>query len=381
MNAPLKALAGLVAVALVGVAALVADGAPGSAASAQKKLERSVADALGPDDAAWAAVVMDGQKAVVTGEAPSEEARAALIARVAAASGRGGLLAGGVTAVDASGLAAAPPEPVADPYLFVAERENGTLALSGYVPDQETRDAIYRLAGELFPDTDISGALEIAGGAPADVDTWRIAAETSLRALYYLERGAVSAENARFAVAGDAQDDVRASAARMLMTALPGNLEGEADVAVLASEPPSQPAAAAAAPAQSEPEAEAQPADCAAPLRDAVAQISITYSSSDSDLDPGTQAKLRDVAALLAGCAEARLRITGHTDSRGRAAGNFLLSRERAEIVREFLIASGAPQDRTAAEGAGESQPIANNATEAGRERNRRIEFEIVSSP
>ncbi|MCK5749266.1 MAG: BON domain-containing protein, partial [Oricola sp.] len=217
MNAFLKLLAGLAAVALIGAAALLFEGAPGSAGSAQEKLAARAADILEEQEADWASVRIDGQKAILSGEAPTQEARETLITAVAAAEGRGGLFSGGVTAVDASGLAAAPPEPVADPYIFIAERENGTLALSGYVPDQATRDAVYELARELFPDTEISGDLDIAGGAPADVDTWRIAAETSLRALYYLERGAVSAEGPRFAIAGQAQDEVRSSAARMLM--------------------------------------------------------------------------------------------------------------------------------------------------------------------
>jgi len=142
MNAFLKLLAGLAAVALIGAAALLFEGAPGSAGSAQEKLAARAADILEEQEADWASVRIDGQKAILSGEAPTQEARETLITAVAAAEGRGGLFSGGVTAVDASGLAAAPPEPVADPYIFIAERENGTLALSGYVPDQATRDAM-----------------------------------------------------------------------------------------------------------------------------------------------------------------------------------------------------------------------------------------------
>ncbi len=389
MTAFLKFLAALAAVALLAVAAFLIDGAPGSAASAERRLEESAREALGDDAAAWASVTMDGQKAILSGEAPDDEARADLIARIAAAQGGGGLVSGGVTAVDAGALTVVEAPPTADPFLFIAEYENSVLAFSGHAPDQETRDEIFRLAHNLFPDTEISGGLEIARGAPASPESWGIAAETSLRALYYLRHGAVSAENERFSVMGEAEDTVRAGAARMLMTALPEGLAGEAEIFV-DEETPVQadpaPRADAPAPASSmaaqdnAPAASAAPAvDCLAPLRNAVSVLNIRYSSADSGLDDNEKRRLREVATLLSACPGARLRITGHTDSLGSAPGNLLLSRERARIVGEFLVSAGAAPSAVAADGAGESEPLANNATEEGRERNRRIEFEIIS--
>ncbi|PQA85691.1 OmpA family protein [Hyphococcus luteus] len=384
MNAFLKLLAGLAVLALIGLAAFFIDGAPGSAASAQRKLEESAVKALGADAGAWASVTMDGQKAILSGTAPSEAARDALIARVAAAEGGGGLVAGGVTTVDAGALKVIAAPPVADPFIFIAEYENGVLAFSGYAPDQETRDAVYRLAGDLFPDTDISGVIDIAGGAPVAPESWRIAAETSLRALYYLQRGAVSAEGARFAVMGKAEDEVRAGAARMLMTAMPDGLAGESDIAVDEAAPPPAPnlpapdenAAGAADTEQMTPARET----CLEELQNAASALRIRFPSADSDLDAGAEDSLRALAALLADCPNTRLEITGHTDSLGQARDNLRLSLERARVVRDFLISAGAPAETVTADGAGESEPIANNATEAGRERNRRIEFEIISA-
>lgn len=381
MNAFVKLLACLGAVALIGVAAIVVDGAPGSAASAQRKLERSAAEALGPEDAGWASIAIDGQKAVLSGAAPGADARAELIARVSKAEGPGGLLMGGITTIDAGALAVAATTQVADPFIFIAEREGDALVFSGHVPDQETRDAIYALAGELYPDTDISGELDIADGAPVAPQIWRNAAETALRALYYLRNGAVSAEGPHFTITGEAEDDVRASAARMLMTALPGGLSGDASVSapggVEAEQP--QPDPEPMAPEASAAQRVEPTAPCPDRLREEVSRIDLRYSSADSDLDAGAREQLRVVAALLGECPSARLEITGHTDSRGSGAGNLLLSRERAYVVRAFLISAGAPEDRVAADGEGESEPVASNATEAGRERNRRIDFEIIT--
>lgn len=73
-----------------------------------------------------------------------------------------------------------------------------------------------------------------------------------------------------------------------------------------------------------------------------------------------------------------RVAVRGHTDSKGSERYNQDLSQRRAEAVREYLIEKGVDADRLMAEGYGESQPVADNATEAGRARNRRVEFLLV---
>ncbi|HBW47109.1 TPA: hypothetical protein DEF17_04150 [bacterium] len=67
--------------------------------------------------------------------------------------------------------------------------------------------------------------------------------------------------------------------------------------------------------------------------------------------------------------------IDGHTDSIGSDLYNFKLSQRRAETVRNELIKMGISPDRLTARGFGESKPIANNDTDAGRSRNRRAEI------
>lgn len=69
------------------------------------------------------------------------------------------------------------------------------------------------------------------------------------------------------------------------------------------------------------------------------------------------------------------IEVAGHTDSRGSDQYNMRLSQQRAETVRNYLISKGIAADRLTAKGYGESQPIADNATEEGRFRNRRVEL------
>lgn len=73
-----------------------------------------------------------------------------------------------------------------------------------------------------------------------------------------------------------------------------------------------------------------------------------------------------------------RLVVTGHTDSRGSTAYNQRLSERRAHSVAKYLISVGIPKDSIVrVGGAGESKPVADNATEAGRHQNRRVEIDI----
>jgi outer membrane protein OmpA-like peptidoglycan-associated protein len=69
----------------------------------------------------------------------------------------------------------------------------------------------------------------------------------------------------------------------------------------------------------------------------------------------------------------ARVIIEGHTDSSGDDAYNVTLSQQRAEAVRSYFVANGIAADRIEANGLGESQPVADNASEAGRQENRRV--------
>ncbi len=71
------------------------------------------------------------------------------------------------------------------------------------------------------------------------------------------------------------------------------------------------------------------------------------------------------------------MEIAGHTDSQGREEMNLALSRSRADAVLAALMARRVLTSSLTAKGYGEAEPIADNATEEGREANRRIEFRL----
>ncbi len=71
----------------------------------------------------------------------------------------------------------------------------------------------------------------------------------------------------------------------------------------------------------------------------------------------------------------ASVQVTGHTDSTGPESYNQTLSEKRAAAVRDFLVARGVDAQRVSVRGMGDAQPVANNATRAGRAQNRRVDI------
>lgn len=101
----------------------------------------------------------------------------------------------------------------------------------------------------------------------------------------------------------------------------------------------------------------------------------VTFAFNSDRLTDESKTILDSVAASLAEWPELRVEVGGHTDSQGPDAYNHQLSQKRADAVRDYLVARGVPATQLTARGYGESRPLADNATEAGRARNRRVEL------
>lgn len=106
---------------------------------------------------------------------------------------------------------------------------------------------------------------------------------------------------------------------------------------------------------------------------DALTTGPIRFAKSNADADPASAATLDRVASLILAMPGPVVRIETHTDGTGSAQANAVLSQKRADALRVALIARGVPAARLVAEGLGESQPIASDLTDAGRQRNRRV--------
>jgi outer membrane protein OmpA-like peptidoglycan-associated protein len=114
--------------------------------------------------------------------------------------------------------------------------------------------------------------------------------------------------------------------------------------------------------------------------------IAVTFASGllydfDSDVvRPESRSNLRNLAKSLSKYPGSDLLIVGHTDQVGAASYNQSLSERRAAAAANFLVAEGVRRTRIATRGMGETEPLAGNDTEAGRQANRRVEVAIYAS-
>lgn len=104
----------------------------------------------------------------------------------------------------------------------------------------------------------------------------------------------------------------------------------------------------------------------------------VTFDSNSAVVRPGLYDELNRIAKVLVQYPQTVIRVEGHTDSTGSESYNWDLSRRRAESVRNLLVQRGVSSSRMEVVAFGESSPIATNATEAGRQRNRRVEIKIA---
>ena len=104
----------------------------------------------------------------------------------------------------------------------------------------------------------------------------------------------------------------------------------------------------------------------------------ITFAFDSYQVQPQFQATLNEVAQTLQAYPSTIIDVLGHTDSVGSDAYNQQLSQQRAQAVANYLIQRGVQPARIATRGYGESMPIADNSTEAGRAANRRVEIKVV---
>jgi outer membrane protein OmpA-like peptidoglycan-associated protein len=104
----------------------------------------------------------------------------------------------------------------------------------------------------------------------------------------------------------------------------------------------------------------------------------VVFETGKADLKPGADARLQPLATYLKSNPDVKVRIDGHTDAQGSDAMNQQLSQARAGAVRDALAGMGVDAGRIEAVGHGESEPVASNATAAGRQQNRRVEITLL---
>ncbi len=104
----------------------------------------------------------------------------------------------------------------------------------------------------------------------------------------------------------------------------------------------------------------------------------INFDSGKTTIRPSSDRKLNQAVTLMKDYPTLRIRIVGHTDSKGAEEDNMVLSQGRADAVKAYLVGKGIDASRIETQGMGETAPIQSNKTAAGRAANRRIEFTVL---
>lgn len=105
---------------------------------------------------------------------------------------------------------------------------------------------------------------------------------------------------------------------------------------------------------------------------------SLQFETGKATLKPQSHVLLADLLEIMQLKPEMKIEIAGHTDSDGDDASNLTLSQQRANAVKAYLVSKGIKADRIISIGLGETRPIANNGSEAGKAKNRRTEIRIL---
>ncbi len=114
-------------------------------------------------------------------------------------------------------------------------------------------------------------------------------------------------------------------------------------------------------------------------VKDRIYTLQDVYFNTDkATLRESSYDALNDLLSAMQTNKAMRVEIAGHTDDRASAEYNKDLSQRRAESVKAYLVENGIAKDRIRAKGYGESEPVASNETEEGRQQNRRVEVRVL---
>ena len=239
---------------------------------------------------------------------------------------------------------------------------DGQVQLRGRLTDELQRDAVASFAKAQFGADTVYTATRLDPDLP---DGWPVRVLAGLQAMSELTEGSLTVRADTVEVAGvTASPTAQAAITRTLSDQLG---QGQAFTVNVRYD------------AALDPKADLPtPLDCVTTLNAALAKQKIAFAPGSAEIESEARDTMEALAAELRRCPDIAMEIAGHTDSQGSEAGNQALSQARAEAVLLGLQGRRVLTGSLTAKGYGESRPLADNGTEAGREANRRIEFTLI---
>lgn len=249
-----------------------------------------------------------------------------------------------------------PPE-----FLAILSPE-GQVQLRGRVDSEASRQLADSFAKARFGVGTVYTAARVHENMPQG---WSIRVLAALESLSLLSNGAITVTPDMVTVSGNTGNpDASSQIAQLLAEKLGAGEKFDIDVTYKESLDPisEQPT----------------PEECESTLQAVVADRKINFEPGSDKPDAEARVIIDDIADILKECGDLKLEIGGHTDSQGREIMNQQLSQARAQAVLNELRNRRVLVSSFTAKGYGETQPIADNDTDEGREANRRIEFKLI---
>ncbi len=241
---------------------------------------------------------------------------------------------------------------IISPYTANMEWQQGQLTLSGFLPDEASYQGISEILAATYGQQTAPRGLQFANGHP---ENWSGLLTTLLTQVHTLERAQVDLVDQQIHLSGLTPS----SAVReQVMSALAAFAEQgyTLDLHIVATDAAEQ--------------------VCQQKFNQLL-KVPILFDSGAARISAVSLPLLKQLAETAMLCPNARITVAGHTDSRGNEATNLKLSEQRARAVASRLFNEGIEPERIEAIGYGASRPIADNASEEGRMKNRRIEFVV----
>ena len=239
------------------------------------------------------------------------------------------------------------------PPSFVMLVSEGTVALTGSVPDEETRDALVAGAVAAFGLENVVSTVSVTEGVAST--EWLVGLPFLIEEFGDVTEFSLVITGGTAELSGLAVSEAaRSSIENLVAMSLPGIevvnlLEVGVDERELVQR-----------------------------KIDALDLTLVTFAVGSADLQSGSTAVLDELVVILVDHSEMSAEIGGHTDATGSEESNLEVSQARAEAVVAYLVSQGIASDRLTAVGYGSSEPIGDNFTAEGRAENRRIEVTVL---
>lgn len=241
---------------------------------------------------------------------------------------------------------------IIEPYSITLDWDGKELILNGYVPNKENHQNLIEIAYQKVDKENIKANLDLGAGAP---ENWQKLVMSSLKNLLKLQRGHIDITNQSLYFVGQTP---RSTERDEIIEEFDGYSQYQKKLHIVATDDNKK--------------------VCHEKFEKLlINNIDIKFMRGKAILDKSSYPFLTKLANIGVLCSHLKISVEGYTDNMGNFDANIKLSKKRAQSVVSWLFRKGVAEQQLSAIGHGASNPLANNNTEAGREKNRRIEFVI----